>query len=1381
MIKFFRLILFALLFFHVSLTAQYDNLKFKHLNSNDGLSQNFISCILQDKTGFLWFGTKDGLNRYDGYNFKVYRHDPFDITSVSGNFILSMYEDSKGRLWIGTDELNLFLPDINAFKRVNLKLKADKKNNQNKFDRIISITEDKYGLLWIGTDNGLIYYNPETDSSEMYFLKQDDNSVLSDNFISSLSSDDSLIIIGTHNGMKLLNIDLLKDGKFKLGKISHLPPAELINSKRSVLTQLRTSDNIIYAGTPSGLLKINISTGESDYIPYKGIVFSPQWLNRILSICQDKNGNLWLASSGSLIIYNPVRNNFKYYFHNPKDEQSLSMNSITSVYADRGGKIWTGTAGKGINLFDQNRKDFSLYNGFIDREPFKSSFSVSNIFSDSKNLLWVSSQEKLFRINRETGEYTKVNLLYGEEGEITSVLEDGKQNIWVSSGGGLYKITGSGIIKHYSHNPLYPNSLRNNFVRLLFIDNKEKLYVLNSAFLSKYNEDTESFTHYELSFIDNKKEPVIRCIYKIKENEFWFGWSEGLVRYDLNTREKKIFKHQPGNNRSISNNEVLTICEDPNQPKKYLWVGTLGGGLSRLNLEDGTFANFSVDDGLPNNVVYSILSSGNELWLSTNNGLCRVKIDKYGTPSFRNYEISDGLQGNEFNTGAYYKSHTGELFFGGLNGVNAFFSEDIRDNIYIPPVVITELQFLKQNFDEKESSGSTRNILSKNSSITIPYSKNSFNIQFAALDFTATEKNQYMYKLKPINDHWINLGIQRNVTFTELRPGEYELIVRGSNNDGVWNEEGASLTIIITPPFWETTWAYAFYFLVLLFVLYVLRKYEMNRLQLKNRLKQEYFETQKLKELDELKSGFFANISHEFRTPLTLIIGPSEQLEAEETDHSKKYKLGTIRKNASRLLRLINQILDLSKLEKGSVKISFSEGNMVEFLKMIFMSFATIAEKKRIQLKFIPDQHDIPVYFSKDTIEKIFYNLISNAFKFTPPGGTIEVSISGRTNNIGIKSHCLISVKDSGIGIPENELSKVFTKFYQVSSAAKYSDHGSGIGLALVKELVELHYGEVKVESRLNEGTTFSVLLPLGKGHLKPDQLQVDEKLSATPSDLAGYQGEVEDNSLFSEKNIIRNSPEVQNGETLIVLVVEDNTNVRKYISEYLGETYRILEADNGRDGFEKAIETIPDIIISDVMMPGMNGYDLCRKLKTDERTSHIPVILLTAKAGDADKMEGLETGADDYLTKPFNSKELLIRVKNLIEIRQKLRKKFSSSLVIKPKEITSSSIDKLFIEKALLVVEQNISNENFSVMDLSSKMNLSHSQLHRKLKALLNKSANQFIRSVKMQKALELLKSKAGTIAEIGYQVGYNDPSYFTRAFSTHFGYLPSEVKRDE
>jgi len=1328
--------------------------------------------------GFMWFGTKDGLNRYDGYSFKVYRYDPFDSTTISENFIQCIFEDSKNRLWIGTDKLNLFLPESDGFKRIDLNLQIDGGFNPD-FNKIVSISEDKYGTLWLGTDNGLIRYEPEYNRSAIYYFSKNENQELSDNFILSLYCDDSLVIAGTQNGMKLLNIDFLKNQEFKVREISHLPSQELISSKRTILSQFRTSNNIIYAGTPAGLIKINLVTGKSEYIPYSGHVFTPQWLNRILSICMDKNNNLWLAASGSLIIYNPGQNTFNYYFHNPKDAQSLSMNSITSLYSDRGGKIWIGTAGKGINIYDQNRKNFFLYNGFIDKEPFKSTFSVSHVLSDSKGLLWISSQERLYKVNRKTNEYSRVNLLFGEEGEITSILEDKQKNIWVSSSGGLYKISLSGNIRHYSHNPLNPNSLKSNFVQLLFIDNNETLYVLNNGYLSKYEEKTEAFTHYKLPFGIVNKKLTIKCIAKSSENEFWFGCSDGLVKYNLITQKKTIYRHQPGNTLSISSNDILTICEDPKQPKKYLWIGTQGGGLSKLNLEDGTFTNFSVKDGLPNNVVYGILSSGNDLWLSTNNGLSLLSFDKYGIPSFRNYDVSDGLQGNEFNTGAYFKSHTGELFFGGLNGVNAFFPDDIRDNIYIPPVIITELNFLNL-LNEKDTFSKTINILSNSFEITIPYSENSFTVHFAALDYTAPGKNKYMYKLKPINDQWINLGTQRNVTFTELGPGNYELVVRGSNNDEIWNNEGASLLITITPPFWQTTWAYLFYGALILLLFYMLRRYELNRMKLKSRLKQEYFETQKLKELDEMKSGFFANISHEFRTPLTLIIGPSEQLVAEENNKSKKEKLETIRKNASRLLRLINQILELSKLEKNRYKISFSEGNIVEFLKMIVTSFNVIAEVRKIQLKLISEQENIPLYFNNDTIEKIFYNLLSNAFKFTPPGGTIEVSVS--EINQGDKKDCRISVKDSGIGIPENELNKVFTKFYQLNTTAGYSDQGSGIGLALVKELVELHYGEVKVESKLNEGTTFIVTLPLGREHLKDEEIDISInsplQISLNPSDQLINE---EIKTVLSDENGLQHFSEDQDNESLIVLVIEDNADIRKHITEQLIQNYKIIEADNGIDGFKKAVEVVPDIIISDVMMPEMNGYILCEKLKTDIRTSHIPVILLTAKAGEEDKMEGLETGADDYLTKPFSSRELSVRVKNLIEIRQKLRMKFSGTLVIKPKEITSKSIDKIFIEKVLNVIEKNISNENFSVIDLSKEMNISHSQLHRKLKALINQSANQLIRSVRMERALKLLKSNAGTVAEIGYQVGFNDPSYFTKIFSGHFGYLPSEVKHNE
>jgi signal transduction histidine kinase/ligand-binding sensor domain-containing protein/DNA-binding response OmpR family regulator len=1354
---------------------QQDILKFKKLTSNDGLSQNFVSTILQDKNGFMWFGTKDGLNRYDGYEFKVYRYNPFDTTSLSGNFISAVFEDSKGRLWVASKTLDLFIPEKDAFKRIVLKIPTNKTDNTINVSKITSITEDKNGLIWLGTNDGLISYDPQTNSSRMFYQTRDKSSPLSYNLILSLSSDDSLLIVGTQNGMKLLNLDSPKKDKIEFIKILHEDAKGLLTSRRTILSQFRASSNLIYSGTPAGLIKIDLSTRKSEFIPYKGYSFFPFWMNRILAIVQDKNSNLWLACSGGLVVYNPVRDSFKYYFHDPKDDQSVSLNNITSLFADRGGKIWIGTAGKGINLFDQNKKEFSLYNGLVDREPFKTSFSVTAILSESDNVLWIASQQKLFRLDRVTGEYKHVKLLYGPEGEITSILKDKKQNLWVASSGGLHKISSAGEkITYFSNNPTNPNSLTDMFVKLLFIDSHGNLFALNSRYLSKFNEGSNTFTHYELNFLNkNDFAPIIRCIYESEDGSLWFGWSEGLVKYNLETQEKILYTHQPGNHKSISNNEILTICEDPAQPKKYLWVGTHGGGLSRLNLEDGTFSNFSVIDGLPNNVVYGILSSGSELWLSTNNGLCRVTTDKYGTPTFRNYDVTDGLQGNEFNTGAYSKSSSDELFFGGLNGVNAFFPSNIRDNIFIPPVVFTELKFLKGNLDGESNSQLRINTVINNSEVTIPYSQNSFTIQFAALDYTATEKNSYMYKLIPIHNEWINLGTQRNVTFTELGAGEYELIVKGSNNDGIWNEEGASLQIIIAPPFWQTIWAYGVYAVLFMMILYIIRRYELSRLRLKSRLKIESFETQKLKELDEMKSGFFANISHEFRTPLTLILGPAEQLEQSETDNNKKEKLHTIKSSANRLLRLINQILDLSKLEKGKTKLHCEEGDLVMFLKGITNSFSSIAERKNITLQLVSEVSNIQTRFDRDVFEKIFFNLISNAFKFTPNGGSIEVKINKPTSG----DFCKITVKDSGVGIDDNDLPKVFNKFYTVENINGFTEQGSGIGLALVKELVVLHKGSITVESKINEGSTFTVYIPVGKDFLKEDEF-----INVKSKDFSISESKTNE---FIDEEPLQVQPE--NGfddeklaeDPVIALIVEDNPELRNYIASNLQSDYKIIEASTGKEGCEKAVEIIPDIIISDIMMPEMDGYSLCKKLKADERTSHIPIILLTARASEEDKITGLETGADDYLTKPFSSKELSLRVRNLIEIRQTLRKKFSSSLIIKPKEIVTGSVDKSFLEKAMKIVEKNISNDKFSVEDFSSEMNLSHSQLHRKLKALVNQSAIQFIRSIRMQRALELLQGNSGNIAEIAWQVGFGDPSYFTKTFSKHFGYLPSEVNK--
>jgi signal transduction histidine kinase/ligand-binding sensor domain-containing protein/DNA-binding response OmpR family regulator len=1374
--------MFYLLLITTQLSAQSEKLTFKYLTSNDGLSQNFVSAIYQDKFGFMWFGTKDGLNRYDGYEFKVYRHIPSDTTSLSGNFINAIFEDSKGRLWVGSNSLDLFIPEKDFFRRIDLNLSGANQDNPNKLNKVNAIIEDKNGLLWLGTNDGLVKYDPQTEISKTFYQEQEKGSNLSDNIILSLSTDDSLLFVGTQNGLKILNINSVKNNKLDFVRIPHQAATDLMTSKRTILSQFRISQNIIYAGTPSGLVKIDLSTMKSEFVPYTGYNFFPIWLNRILSITQDKHKNLWLACSGGLVIYNPYQNDFKYHFHNPKEETSLSFNSLTSLFADRGGKIWLGTAGKGINIFDQNKKEFLLYNGLVDKEPFKTSFSVSAVLSDTKNNLWISSMQNLFRYDRANGEYNPINLKYGAKGEITSIVEDSEQNVWVSSSGGLYKISSDeGKITYYGHNPSDPNSLRDNFVRLLFIDNKGNLYALNSNYLSRFNKKSNSFTHYYLNFSEGENLiPVIRAIYQTADGSIWFAWYEGLVKYDLETQEKTIFTHQLDNNKSISNNEVLTICEDPIQPKKFLWVGTQGGGLSRLNLDDNTFSNYSVKDGLPNNVVYGILSSGNELWLSTNNGLSRVTTDKYGSPSFRNYDVTDGLQGNEFNTGAYSKSASGELFFGGLNGVNAFYPSRIRDNVYIPPVVITEIKFLMSEYDQEVEAKSQEKNITIKSEITLPFSQNPFIIQFASLDYTATEKNMFKYKLKPIHNEWINIGTQRNVTFTELGSGEYEFILSGSNNDGIWNEEGTSLKIIITPPFWRSSWAYLAYAVLLSLILFAIRKYELNRILLKNRLKQESFETRKLKEIDEMKSGFFANISHEFRTPLTLILGPAEQLEQSEEDELKKEKIFTIKQSANRLLRLINQILDLSKLEMGKTKLSCEEGELVSFLKGITKSFLSIAEKKQIELSFESNVKAIQTYFDRDIIEKIFYNLLSNAFKFTQQGGAIEVKINYETvpeENSDKKNICKISVKDSGIGIRESELPKVFNKFYIVENINGFSEQGSGIGLAIVKELVELHKGNVTVESKVGEGSVFTVSLPIGKKCFAGDEIV--KEISNTTVDYENKTNEIFELENNNKSIEIEDEKSEAVDDSLIVLIIEDDSELRKFIASPLKANYKIIEAVNGKEGCEKAVEFIPDLIISDIMMPEIDGYSACKKLRSDERTSHIPIILLTAKASAEDKLKGLEIGADDYLTKPFSSKELSIRVKNLIEIRQSLRKKFSSSLIIKPKDITTGSVDKLFLEKAIKVIEKNISNDKFSVEDFSNEMNLSHSQLHRKLKALVNQSANQFVRSIRMQRALELLQNNSASIAEIAYMVGFGDPSYFTKIFSKHFGYLPSDIKK--
>jgi signal transduction histidine kinase/DNA-binding response OmpR family regulator len=824
--------------------------------------------------------------------------------------------------------------------------------------------------------------------------------------------------------------------------------------------------------------------------------------------------------------------------------------------------------------------------------------------------------------------------------------------------------------------------------------------------------------------------------------------------------------------------------------------------LNKFDRETEQFIHYTEKDGLPNDVINGILEDmqGN-LWLSTNNGLSKFDPE---TTSFRNYDVNDGLQSNQFNHGAYCRNTNGEMFFGGTNGFNAFHPDSIKDNPYIPNIVITDFQIFNEsvvinNIDVPESKNeySLPKHISTLEEIELTYKENAFSFEFAALDYRSPQKNRYAYMMEGFENDWNYTNSKRRfVTYTNLDPGSYVFKVKGTNNDQIWNEEGTSIKIIITPPWWKTTWAYSAYVLLFFLTLYSLRKYDMKRQRLKHDLELEHIHAEKLEELNRIKSRFFANISHEFRTPLTLITGPVKQMLLGEFRGNLKEQYRMILRNGHRLLRLVNQLLDFSRLESGGMKLQVALINVIKYIKGLVLSFSSLAERNKITLKFDSEVESIMGYFDRDKLEKIISNLLSNAFKFTPKQGKIEVRIrvhkafSDKINNTFLTDHNVslqqspfkilnsdfvnITISNTGPGIPQDQMNKIFDRFYQVDDSVTRRQEGSGIGLALTKELVEIHHGKIDLQcSRTGQSTltTFTVSLPLTKDHFKPEEI-IQESILENTKELKAEE---------IDKVIVERE---ESGETLLtqkksaptLLIVEDNPDVTSYIRSFMEKDYRIVDASNGEVGFKKAIDKVPDLIISDVMMPEKDGFELCQKLKSDQRTSHIPVILLTAKADMDSKIEGLEYGADDYIAKPFEDKELQIRSNNLIEQRRQLRDHFRKELVFNPAKITVNSIDEQFLDKVNKHIEQHMDDMEYTVEKLSYDIGMSRQHLNRKLHSLTDHSARDFIRSMRLRRAAQLLQKRNDMITQIAYQVGFNNLSYFTKCFRKQFGQSPSQ-----
>jgi signal transduction histidine kinase/DNA-binding response OmpR family regulator len=719
--------------------------------------------------------------------------------------------------------------------------------------------------------------------------------------------------------------------------------------------------------------------------------------------------------------------------------------------------------------------------------------------------------------------------------------------------------------------------------------------------------------------------------------------------------------------------------------------------------------------------------------------------------------VSYGLPENGFYLNGDCKTQNGEMYFAAPNAVVRFHPDSIKNNSFIPPIEITSVK----KFEEP---------IPISGEIDLSYKENFLSFEFIALSYVSPERNQYAHKMEGVDKDWVYSGTRRFASYPNLEPGEYVFRVRGSNNDGVWNEAGTSIAIIILPPFWRTWWAYLTYTGIFILSLYGIRRYELNRISYKNQGKLDKAVLKEKEETEKIKSAFFANISHEFRTPLTLILGPAEKIEKNQSSNPVK-DAGIITRNSKRLMQLVNQLLDLSKLDAGKLKLEASPGNIVSFIKGIALSFESLSESRDIMLKIKSEKEFIEIYFDREKMLKILSNLLSNALKFTPENGSIIITLNETLNET-----VTIKIKNIGIGIPKVELPKLFDRFYQVDSSQTKEYEGTGIGLALVKELVELHHGSITVDSEIGDvgktgWTEFTISLPIGKAHLRNEEIvRTDEK---------DYQQEssVEEEEYLNSR-ALDNSNTVTDETKTIILVVEDNYDMREYIKESLINNYSIEEAVNGEQGVRLAEKIIPDLIISDLMMPKLDGNELTRILKKDERTSHIPIILLTAKSGQENKIIGLQTGADDYLTKPFDLQELRVKVENLISVRKKLQEKFSKGeFLSKRTDKKLKNIDEKFLAKVLEVIEKHISEEEFSIEECSSEVGFSRTHFHKKLRALVGKSPSQYVRTVRLYRAKQLIEEEKGNVSEIAYSVGFSSPAYFSRCFREEFGYPPSDI----
>lgn len=1307
---------------------------FRNYSVMDGLVSNTIWSIAQDNKGYMWFGTKNGISRFDGYQFKAYQFNKKNPLSIGNNFVFSIAEYDKKTLWIATQG-GVYIFDL---ERESFTEFAPLKDNS-----VYDILKDSRGVMWIATkSNGVFSYDPKNKKTTNYKVSKGTNSISSNHVRKLVEDNTGKIWIGTFEH----GIDVFDTFK-KTFKNYQANNSNL--SSDFILTLYKDNNGGIWAGTFSGGLNYwQKETGRfKSFRKADGNTINDDIVRAIYQPSPDK---LYIGTEKGLNVLNLSNNKFSSYVKKTNDPFSLSDNAIYTICADREGGIWLGTFFGGANYLQEKSSGFELYYPTGERNSLSGN-AVSAFLEDKPGMFWVGTEDGgLNYYNSFNNTFKQYPFASGQQKlsyhNIHSLFKDSRGNIWIGTfAGGLNVYNpATGKVKNYKSNPNDPSSISNNNIYSIYEDKDHIIWVGTTNGLNIYDPQKDAFK------LVNEMDLGHNIIYDIYEDEtktIWFAtYDIGLISKSKRSGKWNQYLAD-GKKGSLSSNKIICILDDHSG---NLWLGTDGGSLNKLNLQDNTVTVFDETSGMDGNVVYGILKDDNRtLWISTNNGLYNFIPSKNTFKQFTNW---DNLQSRQFNYKAYYKSSTGKLYFGGIKGFNAFYPDSVRDVNISNKIAFTNFQLFNKDVRINDPESPLDKPINYSEHIDLSHDQSVISIEYAALSFIAPNKTKYAYKMEGFDKEWNYVGTQRKATYTNLPAGDYVFRVKAAGNDGDWNSEGASIQLTVKPPFYRSIWAYILYSLAAGATFIAFRRYTINQTRKENQIKLERINSKKEQEFYSQKIEFFTAMAHEIRTPLSLIIAPLEKLlSSNKWKPDEQKQLSVMDENSSRLLTLVNQLLDFRRIESEFYTIHKEETDLVSLVHSIYSRFSAMSYQKGVKFTLSTKVSKLMVQIDPEAFTKILNNLLINAFKFTRT--KVKIGIHEPQQNSSGQYFFSVSVEDDGIGIPASEIDDIFKKFFKVSSGDHHYSNlgGTGIGLALAKALVEKHDGNLEVSSKEKVNTIFKIIVPY----------TVSEEVPLLTSD------QINENEV----------PETPDDDSTTILVVEDDLSLNDFITQSLkADGFKVIKATNGKEALDLLEDHHIDLILSDVMMPVMDGMELCSSVKTNINYSHIPLILLTARSNSESEIAGIETGADSYIVKPFKWKHVSAVIKNLLESRARLKDKFAEQPFTKANSLTNNSRDQKFLDKVIDIIEQRITDPQLSVEELSKNLAMSRSSLHKKLKSLSGYVPNEFIRLIRLKKAAQLILSHEYNISEISYMVGFNSHSYFSKCFVSQFKMPPSE-----